>query len=279
MGFARKIRKKRQRPPLSALDKFIYYSGFVVSIGIAFLLFYNSAYIIPNKVAFADNSVIALSINYFTVNHAAILMLLVTINIVLPLSLGLQNKQPIFGNKHFKPSSDFPTEKVCPLFTKEFRDSISVKRKKKIKKFVLLFCVIYMISAIILPLSFNHRSVLHKNNDCSTYNAFGKVTHEQNITEAEKMIIKVDHRIGTRTGHISYNTEISFVFESKQYNFNLSWFDMTTEKALKHAIYLKGFFKDGKYEIVNANDIDNLLRDNTYTSAEAALVYQLFDYK
>lgn len=274
---SKKIGKKRTKPPLSKLDKFIYYSGFVGAIVIPALILIVFGGIIPNKIAFSDKTVIAA--NSTALYFCLPLVLLCFSIIVIPFAFGLDRKQPIFGNKHFKPSPSHPTEKVYPLFTKEFRNSISRKRKRTIKIVTLIVSIICLINIIILPFSANVRYVLHQNNDCSAYNAFNQMTRKQNVDQAEKMIIEVTQNSYRKRIFFSYSLVVRFVFDDKTYSFNYESFDMSTEDTLKHMIYLKSFFKDGKYEIVNIYDIDNLIRDKSFSRTEAALVYQLFEYK
>lgn len=273
---SKKIGKKCTKPPLSKLDKFIYIFGLVCAIVIPALIMIVFGGIIPNKIAFSDKTVIAA--NSTALYFCLPLVLLCFLILGIPFAFGLDHKQPIFGNKHFKPSTSHPTEKVYPLFTKEFRNSISRKRKRTIKILAVIAGIICLINIIILPFSVNIRDVLNQNNDFSTYNAFNQMTRKQNVDEAEKMIIEVTQHHHIKSGY-TYGLVIRFVFDDKTYSFSYKSFEMSTEETLKHMIYLKSFFKDGKYEIVNIYDIDNLIRDKSFSRAETALVYQLFEYK
>ena len=180
---SKKIGKKRTKPPLSKLDKFIYIFGLVCAIVIPALILIVFGGIIPNKIAFSDKTVIAANSTalYFCLPLAILCFSIIGI----PFAFGLDGKQPIFGNKHFKPSPSHPTEKVYPLFTKEFRNSISKKRKRTIKILAVIVSIICIINIIILPFSINIRDVLNQNNDCSTYNAFNQMTRKM-LTKLKK---------------------------------------------------------------------------------------------
>ena len=67
------------------------------------------------------------------------------------------------------------------------------------------------------------------------------------------MIIEVTQYSYSKSITYSYSLVIRFVFDDKTYSFNYTNFEMSTEETLKHIIYLKSFFKDGKYEISEYN--------------------------
>ena len=128
---ARKI--KTPKVPLSGLDKFIYIMLWLVGFfsGIVILALGGTA--LPETVAFSDPSVVAYHGMAFFFCEIPIAGY-ISLTLMILVAYGWDRKQPIFGNKRFKPKSGQPVIKTFPLFSKEFRDSLSDKQKKRIKR-------------------------------------------------------------------------------------------------------------------------------------------------
>ena len=130
---AKKI--KTRKPPLSALDKFIYTTLILllfVGIFIGFSFFWLN---VPDRIAFSDSAVVAHNGDslFTTIFFCSLPMLIVLVIVMVPLQMGLSKKQPIFGNKKFKVIGFHPMVRAYPIFTKAFRDNLSNKERKTIK--------------------------------------------------------------------------------------------------------------------------------------------------
>ncbi len=283
MSLQRKFQRKQKKQPLSLLDKVLYICvillGFV--LGVMVIDFFGVK--VPQKFAFADNNVVAY-ISDSSVVCCVPLCMVIAAAFATPATLGLEKKQPIFRNKKVKLSPFTVMIKTHPLFSKEFRENLTVKTVRKTKMVVLLFVVLILISAAIVPFGMYPRTVLDKDNNCITYDTFNEEIERINITEAEKTIINISYsrgysRGGRRRGP-SWGIQIIFVFENQEYRFGLGAFrELSKEEALQYMIDIKKCLGEGNYEIANTERMDDLIRKNRYTNAEKALIYELFEYK
>ena len=166
---ARKV--KTPKVPLSRIDKLIYVITCLVSFAWLFVIMFAFGYMIPDAVAFSDPTVVAH-------NDSVLLLCCVPMAFYMSLtpgilaSLGWERKQPIFGNKKFKPKFGQPVIKTFPLFSKEFRDSLNEKQKKRIKRIATILLILFVVCAAILPFGIYPRSVLDNQNHFKHYNSF-----------------------------------------------------------------------------------------------------------
>ena len=272
---ARKI--KTPKVPLSGLDKFIYAIIWLVSFAWLFVIMLGCGYIIPEVVAFSDPTVVAYS-------DSVLMFCCIPMAFYMSLTpgiwafLGWERKQPIFGNKKFKPKFGQPVIKTFPLFSKEFRDSLNEKQKKRIKRIAIVLLILFLICAVILPFGIYPRTTLDNKNTFRTYNSFDHVTHEATMEEAMCAVIDITYS-KSRHGSPHWEFAMKFVFEEKTYCVTLGSFgDLEREEVLRYMLSLKEYFKDGRYEITNIDRMKKLLNDKKFSATEQKLVYELFDY-
>lgn len=275
---AKKIKVKK--PPLSALDKFIYITLILLYYAVILSgcwFFWMTA---PDRIAFSDPAVVAY--NDFALFYAILLssapMLIVLTLAGVPLTTGFSKKQPILGNKKFKVIGFQPKVPAYPVFTKAFRENLSNKAKKTIKIAVTAWSISFAAALLILLLSLFPREVLDRQNNFLRYNSFNQVTASEHIDEAEQLIIDIPTLHSRHEGTYPF-LELHFVFKEHTYDLALSGFrEDDRAAALEFMLYLKHFFHPDEYEIINADRLDWLLTDGNYTAKETELVYRLFDY-
>ena len=273
---ARKI--KTPKVPLSGLDKFIYVIIWLVSFAWMFVIMLGCGYIIPEVVAFSDPTVVAYSdtVLMFCCIPMAFYMSL-TPGILA--SYGWEHKQPIFGNKKFKPKFGQPVIKTFPLFSKEFRDSLSEKQKKRIKRTATVLLILLVVCAAILPFGIYPRSVLNNQNHFKHYNSFNQLTDEVTVEEANRLILEIDYSRGHRGSSPSWGIELTFEYEHRDCSLTLGGFgNMEREDVLRHMLLLKRYFREDQYEILHIDRMENLVDYQDFTDAELKLVYELFEY-
>ncbi|MBE6773284.1 MAG: hypothetical protein E7544_03565 [Ruminococcaceae bacterium] len=269
-----KKKLKAKRPPLSHADSFIYililFSAFFLIFGLSFLLYV----VIPKHIAYSDSSIIASQTDDKAIFCFLPITLLLSQTLILMGSAGLKRRQPIFGNKKFKPRMFEPVLKVYPLFSRDFKKNLAEEQKEKIKKTVVFVSVLLIISLIIMPLGFSPRDTLDNENILKTYNSFNRVTHSVNVENAEKLVIKIYKAHKSYTYHI----ELTFIDGNHKYVFYEHSFDnLSSEETLKHIDEIKEVFNNGKYELLNTNRVDSLIESKNYSPTEKALVYKIFD--
>jgi len=278
MGSARRINRKAKKPPLSFIDKAIYVFIMLFGIVFAFVLFALFGIYIPNKISYSDVNVVAI-INSSAIVWAMPFSLLVSMAFVVLGYFGLKNKQPIFGNKKIKPSYFEPTIKTYPLFSKDFREHLTVSAARKIKITAISILIAIVVSAFMIPFGFYPRTVLDKDNNIITYNTFNEEIKRINISDSQKNVINISYSNGRRSGP-HWGIQMIFVFDNEEYTVGLGAFDkMSTSEALRYMIDLKTNLGEGNYTITNTNRMEDLLTRNRYSDEEKALIYELFEYK
>lgn len=272
---SRRPRTKAKKPPLSRLDMGIYVA--LIILAFALMLFLMASLIlIPRRIGFADDGVVAAteSAAFFALSFP--LATVLALGISIPAGKAIDEKQPIFGNKKFKPKWGDPVINTFPIFSKEFKQYVYPKKKKTIKMTVIILSILLAVSAIIYPLGIFPRQTLTEDHVFSTYNSFNRATHTAEIEDAEKMVISID---SARRSH-RCSIQITFVFGETKYYFGVGSFEkMDTEEALRYMLTLKSYFANGRYEIEHIDSMDRLISDRNYNTTETALVYELFNYK
>ena len=188
--------------------------------------------ILPRKIAFRDSSIVAADASVALL-CALLLSVALSLPFVLMIIFGCDAKQPILGNKKFKPKALTPMLKTFPLFSKEFRNSLTAKTKRKIKRIVVIVAVCLLITVLACPFCLYPRTVLDLKNNITTYSSFNQITQVDSIDSAQKLIIRI-----TRGRHLSYGISIEFVFEDESYTFGLGSFaEFTTQEKLEYMLY------------------------------------------
>ncbi len=272
-----RLKLNARKPPLSKIDRLLYLFVGLGAMVSCFALLFFLIYAFPEIIASAkDKNAIAA-----TALQPGFL-LLAPVVIFFPLSLAafdlMGRKQPILGNKRYKPKGFQPLLPVYPLFSKAFRESISKKSKDKIKLILLILLALSTVCIALFPLGIFARKTLDRDNVFCTYDTLNEITHRAQVEDAEKMTIEI-YRIHRRKGRDHYYIQLSFHFQDQTYSFlDREFFAAKDLEALEQMLYLKSFFKKGEYEILHSEYMPELLNDQHYSSKERALVYQLFEY-
>ena len=263
---------RAQRMPLSATDRFIYLLMILLGVVLAILpsvLFAELAHCVCHAI---DPDVIAVSNEAFLY---ALPLGLVLFTICLLLGcLGIERKQPIFGNKRFRKKWNQVIIEAPSLFSPAFKRCLSEKTKKNVKRVFVLFLVLILISLLILPFGIYSRKTLDRNDYFTAYNSFNCVTHEAMMVEAKELRIKI-----MRSKNSHFWLELEFVFDAMVYRFPASHLTSGNDaEQMEQLLYLKSLFADGRYQIQNVNRIHRLIYDEQLSEQATALLYELLDY-
>ncbi len=269
---ASKIKPRAKKPSLSVADKLIYYFLYFLAFILPLLYFYCISFI-AEKVAYYDVDVIAFN-NGFIYLTSLPLILLLTCSAIVIATMGLKNKQPIFGNKNYKAKYNEYTIKVYPVFSDEFKNIYIKKNKKQVKTIAKIFLSVLFVFLLILPFGICSREVITKDNQFFTVNSFNRISHSCAVEDFDKLVINVNMSGKNR----NYVIDLDFISSDKTYTFSPDNFsEMSMEDALIYMLKLKSIFKDNEYEIKNADRLHFLMLQNDYTNNEKALIYELFD--
>ena len=272
-----RLKLNARKPPLSKLDRFLYILIGSCALISCFALILFLDFKFPALVAAGqDEKAIATSALHWGFLFPAPTLLTGSIWVAACDLMG--RKQPIFGNKSYKPKGFQPLLPVYPLFSKAFRESLSKKSKDKIKLILLILLAVGTVFTALFPLGIFPRKTLDRDNRFCTYNTLNEVVHQERVENAEKLTIEIEH-FHRRKGRDRYNISLTFQFKDRSYSFlDNEFFGMSDLETLEHMLYLKSLFKEGEYEILHTERMTNLLERQNYSSKERALVYQLFEY-
>ena len=279
MAKVKKHRKhKPQPPPLSGLDKFLYFMLVILHIALIVTAAVLFIFWIPSVIAYTDKTIVAFNNRSGGLCVLPICFFWLISGITL-YALGTVLCQPLFGNKNYKSKNDIPVKRVYPLFSKEFWQKMRKNTRSLMKVAISLYVVIFIICAAFVPFGLCPRYTLDNENRIKEYNAFNSLTETRTIESAEKLIINISKRSRGRNWFtFSYQVQISFIFDDEEYGFEPGSFDnLERKEALEYIVYLKSLSKD-KYEITNIERFTSLLDDRNYTAEEEALLYELYDY-
>jgi hypothetical protein len=269
---ARKL--KAQKPPLSALDNAIYLGAIVFFMAVFSLALYSLAQI-PSVIAFRDEAVVGIA------GGSAILLLALPwymFSAMVPpvvLSIMMSNRQPIVGNRRFKPKFGQPVIKVYPLFSRELRESLPAARRVGFVRTAVILLVIFLVLAALIPFGIYQRATLDRDDVISEFGVRNQVKNSFAVEDADDILIRIE--VSGRRSHRTY-LSMTLVFGDEEYKFTPSAFHkMSTAEALRYMIRLKELAPD-KVEISRTDRMERLLRDYDYSAAEIALIYELFEY-
>ena len=117
--------KRHLRPPLTFLDKSIYFSCIVISFLLSLLLVFCLDDIL-NLIAFSNNNAIAYRSNS-SMLFALPFLIYLEISIAIIIVVAWEEKKPIFGNKNIN-YGEYPFDEDCiPLFSKKHKQITPAK--------------------------------------------------------------------------------------------------------------------------------------------------------
>ena len=277
MTMSRIPRSKARKPPLSKLDVFLYALVILLGMALCFTVLILFIKVIPTAIAFSRPDVVAFMSGIATVLCPFPIFVAIMLLTIIPAAQGLEKKQPIFGNKSFKPRFGSAVINVFPLFSRDFRDKVYPRVRRKVRRYCLIAGMVLLISILLLPFGLYQGKALSRDGTLRTYNVFGQVSHSSSIDEAEQMVIRIT---GRRGRHNSPAVAIRYVCQGQTYQFPTGAFDEENHSAtLAYMIRLKEQ-RDGRYEVeTNWDRLERFLDLENFTDEERALICELFDYR
>lgn len=278
MGKKSKKHKRMFRPPLSTLDKSIYWLGLLLSfIGILLLgLCFED---ITGVIAFQDPSVVAYS------SHASFLFVLpllgyVEISAAVFCITALEEKKPIFGNRKVRYGKE-PWSKDCfPLFDAR-RKKIFVKPSEKRfrRSMTRVWCIGLLICLLLAPFSFWGRDCLTQNDSIISYNALNQATAY--TTEAfSHLTIQAKYVSGYRTASY-WKYQITIKTDGGFFTFSNRDFDWrepnSKERALQKMLEIKALFMPDEITIKGAHNIEKVADYLGLNDEQKQLLQKLFE--
>ena len=222
---ARKAKKRVHRmPPLSFLDKTIYWFGMLVLCALYCGLLLGTI-ILRKKIAFQDEMVVAREDN---ISFLWLLIPLMTFFLMTFITWQdlYQSRKPIFGLRNFKYGPPaWPKE--YPLFMRNKPYVyVSEWEKKKRKQISILLLSVLLISFIPYPWSLYGRDCLYSDGSIVQYSMFNGKTNEYASSEIESVEVETyRHAVGRANTKKRWDVRMIFTTDSgKKYCFHYEEF-------------------------------------------------------
>ena len=262
MGRKKQKKNTDRRPPLSLIDKCIYYLAILVSFIGSLMIAFQLEHL-QEAIAFIDPTVIANNV------HASFLFALpfliyVELSTVIFFAVQLSNKTPIFGSSKIE-YGQTPWDKNCfPLFDRRRKNAI--KRPSSVKfrrRMLVVWLVGFLIVSMIAPLGLFGRDCLHNDYSINSYNTFNHVSDKVYSTgDYHHLILKTIYYSGYRGGsYWCYGMSIEMT-DGKTFKFNNRQFDYRDadykDNCLKTMAEIKQLFSSDSITIIGADDVDKV---------------------
>lgn len=262
MGRKKQKKNTNRRPPLSLLDKCIYYLALILSF-IAALMIVFRLEDLQELIAFHDPTVIANNV------HASFLFILplsvfLEMSAIIFFAVQLSNKTPIFGNKKVA-YGQAPWDKNCfPLFDRRRKNIIKRPSSVKFRKRMLaVWLVGFLIVLMIAPLGLFGRDCLHNDYSINSYNTFNHVSDKVYSTgDYHHLTLRTIYYPGYRGGsYWCYGMEIemtdgkTFKYDSREFDYRDADYK---DNCLKTMAEIKQLFSSDSITIIGADDTDKV---------------------
>jgi hypothetical protein len=266
----RKETKKHLRPPLTFLDKSIYFLGILFSLLAAMLsvIFFSS---ISDVIAFSKPGTVAYS------SHASSLLvfpvvLFLEISTIALLVGGWQSKKPIFGSKKYK-YGEYPYKEDCfPIFSRKKRCK-NPSQKKFARKMIALWFSILTVLACLLPFGLFGRNAIYQDNRIETINFLNIPDHIYTVDDFAHLTIRAKYVSGYKSpGRWEYGITIkmtngeSFYFSNRDFN----------GPCLDKMLEIKELFAQESITVKGAGNLGKVSDFLGYDAKESAKLQRLF---
>ncbi len=275
-----KRKKKKNRgpkaPPLSFLDRCIYYLGyFLLFCGL--LVFLVSPFLLFDRYCFSDPNVIAAA-----ENASCLLLIPFTLYVILSGFIGLSmcysDKKPFFGNQNVN-YKDPKWKRVSPLFSKKKVQSHIEQRPSHIrlrKKLWRIWLIGLIIVTILVPFGFFGRQTYDCYGIFHEYNCVNQETASYTVDEVESLSISIYKRHKTAIHGIS----LTYCMEDGQkFSFDVGDFQGEAAERLDAMLQMKSAIPAEKISYEKLYRMDRLLDRYRSDPQCIELVKKIFDFQ
>ena len=275
-----KKKNSARKPPLSFIDKFIYYLLIVGSFIVSLLCVYLWGDL-RDVIAFQDNSVIA----YHEHSSALLFVLLVgylEISGIVFFMVQLSEKKPIFGNSKIQ-YGEVPWDKnYYPLFDPRRKNVTITASEKRFQRHMRFAWGIGLLVAISFSLlSFCGRDCLYRDHSIISYNMVNRQTGDYySENNYSHLTLYAEHVSIYRGGSywkygfsIEMNDGRCFSFSNRDFNWRE---DRYQDNCLETMLEIKKLFTPGSISIKGEKNIDKVVDYIGLNSEQAQLLHNLF---
>jgi hypothetical protein len=248
-------------PPLSGLDKTIYYTLFVLLPVLLFCAAF--LYIkLTRAIAYADPTVLS-SESRASVFWVFPFLIAALLGGWIPIANALTNKQPIFGKKGIRYGSPGHAP-VYPLFGSDRTKSYIRPSERRYRRFMRRLAVgILAVTFLLTPLSLCGRNSLREDMSITVYSVFNREVREYEREDIETVTFNAYH---TSKGGWQLRAEIR-TLDGRRYDFGG---DIDT------LLYIKRHVPASSVRYQGEEYLETLIRRRRCNAVEAAKVRALF---
>ena len=275
----RKDNKRHLRPPLTFLDKSIYFFCIIVSfLGALLLAFCFDD--IQNMIAFSKAETIAYRSNASFLFVVPFVMFL-EISALVVFIVGWESKKPIFGSKKYK-YGEYPFREDCiPVFRqKKYNLKKTPSQKKFVRQMTALWCAGLLLFACLVPFSLFGRNALYQDNRIEKINMVNLTGDTYTTDDFAHLTIKTQYVSGYRTAdYWKYEITIEMK-DGKDFSFSNRDFDWRVSGAkdicLDKMLEIKSLFDSEMITIKGAKNADNVADYLGLNESQQAKLNELF---
>lgn len=274
-------RKVHQMPPLSSIDRLIYWTlGLLMLAVLVLLLLFPFWYWYRNT--FRDETVLAAAMtgNIFWSVLSWCVLLGATVGFW---SQTYQKRLPIFGKRDFKYGPP-AWPKVYPLFMKN-KPYVWVSKQavEKRRRTAILLAILVILGTLPYPLSFYKRHCLHHDGSMSSYNSFNIQTRDFSSGEIQRVEFEAYiHRRSRKSLVRLADVQVILVTDSgRRYVFDHDEFRGCgwngSNDWLPAMLELKGRYRPEIITCTGTSYLEKVILDNQLNPQQQAMLYELFE--
>lgn len=260
----RKRRFHKRTPPLSCIDKCIYFAAFLfIVIGSLALLLLRVR--LREEIGFSDKNVVAVS------DHASAFLIFLSdfyllISGSVALSAFFTDRRPIFGNKKINPK-DPKYAPAKPLFKKR-----TEPRKKQLPVLLHLWLGGLILTLVLHCFGYFGRDTLDASATIRDYNAVNVEAEVYPLSELDTLTVTVGLRRRSYFPRLTFTTT-----DGKSYTFTFVSFDGGNPQRLKTMLEIKEKFRSDDITVDSFDRLADVRQSFRMDDAEYALLCELFD--
>ena len=254
----RKDNKRHLRPPLTFLDKSIYFLCIVffflgaLLLAVCFDDIQNMiAFNMPGTVAYRSNASFLFALPFMMFLEISALALFIS---------GWESKKPIFGSKKYK-YGEYPFKEDCfPLFSSQKRNQHKTPSQKTfVRHMTILWCSVLVVFSCLIPFSLFGRDAMYQDNRVEKINLINNVSDTYTTNDFSELTIQAKYVSGYRTADYWKYEIIIEMKDGKTFSFSNRDFDWrvsgSKDNCLDKMLEVKNLFNPDSITIKGANNI------------------------
>lgn len=280
----KKRKQRKSMPPLSLLDKCIYWLlGVLMTAALVGLLWVWCIW--RERVQFGDEQVVCIA-THWSMLWVAVPMFCLTFTAVGLWSGWYCGRQPIFGIPGFRYGLPYP--RIYPLFMKD-RPEPKHRERRGMRTFAAILVGVNLVCGAFGLLGIHGRDSLYRDGTVRQVNMFGGTSGEYSAWDAEQVVLAVySYRTSSSSGRLfgsgprqwSVRLELQMT-DGERFEFNPGGFRRDEESGevrawLRELEQLLELYPAQNIQRVNVQDLDRAIRDMELNEAETALLLELF---